>query len=169
MGSFATPNSSARASTCVTLNWAVSASSLGAVASAQASAGSPGSGCSCGLATLVRVTAQALYSGWRDIGSTASLVTALMERYSPNASFQWNGAKQLPGRTRSVITTGNTARPRRDAISMWSPSQICISAASSGWTSTNGPGLSLLSLAILPVLVSVCHWWARRPVLSRNG
>ena len=52
-------------------------------------------------ATLVRETAHTLNSGWKESGSTASLVTALTLRYSPNRSFQWNGAKQLPGRTRS--------------------------------------------------------------------
>ncbi len=46
-------------------------------------------------ATRVRETAHTLNSGWKDVGSTASLVTALMLRYSPNESFQWNGAKQL--------------------------------------------------------------------------
>ena len=45
----------------------------------------------------VSATAHTLNSGWNEIGSTASLVTALTVRYSPNRSFQWNGAKQLPG------------------------------------------------------------------------
>ncbi|CAG7401799.1 hypothetical protein PICSAR71_04345 [Mycobacterium avium subsp. paratuberculosis] len=120
-------------------------------------------------ATFVRVTAHALNSGWFEIGSTASLVTALIDRYSPKASFQWNGAKQLPGRTRSLTTAGSTARPRREAISTRSCSPMPSRAASSGWISTNGPGLSLLSLATLPVLVMVCHWCGSRPVFNRNG
>ncbi|PQM47906.1 hypothetical protein C1Y40_01884 [Mycobacterium talmoniae] len=115
------------------------------------------------------MTAQALNSGCCEVGSTASLVTALIDRYSPKASFQWNGAKQSPGRTRSVTTAGSTARPRRDAISIRSSSTMESRAASSGWISTNGAGLSLLSLATLPVLVMVCHWCGNRPVLSRNG
>ncbi len=99
----------------------------------------------------------------------ASLVTALMLRYSPKRSFQWKGAKHVPGRTRSVTTAGSTARPRREATSRWSPSLTPSAPASSGWTSTNGPGLSLLSLATLPVLVIVCHWCWRRPVLRTKG
>lgn len=49
-----------------------------------------------GATVLARVTAQTLNSGWKERGSTASLVTALMLRYSPNRSFQWKGAKQVP-------------------------------------------------------------------------
>src|SRR5688500_13712132 len=67
-----------------------------------------------GEETLVTPTAHTFNSGWNDNGSTASLVTALMLRYSPNRSFQWNGANRHPGRTRSVTTAGNTARPRRE-------------------------------------------------------
>src|SRR5690606_31595117 len=62
-------------------------------------------------------TAHCLNSGCNDSASTASLVTALMVRYSPCSSFQWKGAKQSPGRTRSSTRTGSTARPRREAIS----------------------------------------------------
>ncbi len=118
---------------------------------------------------FARVTAHTLNSGWKEIGSTASLVTALTLRYSPNRSFQWNGAKQSPGRTRSVTTAGRTARPRREAISTPSPSATPSAAASSGWISTKGPGFSFVSLATLPVLVSVCHWCWRRPVLRTKG
>ena len=93
---------------------AMPASDAGAVSRAPAGAGA------CvvtGAAALVSVTAHTLNSGWKDSGSTASLVTALTLRYSPNRSFQWNGAKQQPGRTRSVTTAGSTARPRREATS----------------------------------------------------
>lgn len=110
-----------------------------------------------GAAILASDTAHTLNSGWNDTGSTASLVTALMLRYSPNRSFQWKGANTHPGRTRSVTTAGNTARPRREATSTESPSATPSEAASSGCSSTNGPGFSLLSLATFPVLVSVCH------------
>ncbi|MNI59546.1 hypothetical protein D3C73_1147140 [compost metagenome] len=41
--------------------------------------------------------------------------------------------------------------------------------ASSGWISTKGPGLSLFRVATLPVLVRVCHWCCKRPVLSTKG
>ena len=47
--------------------------------------------------TLVSVTAQALNSGCGESGSTASLVTALIARPSPNMSLQWNGAKRFSG------------------------------------------------------------------------
>lgn len=107
--------------------------------------------------TRVSSTAHTLNSGWKEIGSTASLVTALTLRYSPNRSFQWKGAKQHPGRTRSVTTAGSTARPRREATSTASPSAMPSRAASCGCTSTKGAGLSLLSLPTFPVLVSVCH------------
>lgn len=120
--------------------------------------GTSGTEAAVGAATRARETAHTLNSGWKEIGSTASLVTALTLRYSPNRSFQWNGAKQHPGRTRSVSTAGSTARPRREATSTWSPSAIPNPRASAGCSSTNGPGFSLLSLATLPVLVSVCHW-----------
>ena len=95
-------------------------------AATEGSGSAPESGAESGWdnVTLVRVTAQALNSGWRDTGSTASLVTALIDRYSPNTSFQWKGAKQLPTRTRSVMTAGSTARPRREAISIGSSSEI---------------------------------------------
>ncbi len=122
-----------------------------------------------GACTFDSWTAHTLSSGWKLSGSTASLVTALTLTYSPNRSFQWNGAKQAPGITRSVITAGSTARPRRDSISTWSPSVIPRAAASAGLISTNGAGLSLFSLATLPVLVIVCHWCWRRPVFSTNG
>ncbi|MDQ0751983.1 hypothetical protein QF034_006214 [Streptomyces africanus] len=122
-----------------------------------------------GVATFASDTAHTLNSGWNDSGSTASLVTALMLRYSPNRSFQWKGAKQQPGRTRSVTTAGSTARPRREATSTRSPSATPSASASHGWSSTNGPGFSLLSLATFPVLVSVCHWCCTRPVLSTKG
>ncbi len=122
-----------------------------------------------GVATFASDTAHTLNSGWNDSGSTASLVTALMLRYSPNRSFQWNGAKQHPGRTRSVTTAGSTARPRREATSTRSPSATPSREASSGWSSTNGPEFSLLSLATFPVFVSVCHWCCTRPVFSTNG
>ena len=121
------------------------------------------------VATLTSDTADTLNSGWKEIGSTASLVTAFTLRYSPNKSFQWNGAKQHPGRTRSVTTAGRTARPRRDAISTLSPSTMDRLDASEGWISKNGPGLRRFSLSTLPVLVSVCHWCCTRPVLSVNG
>src|SRR3954471_2142718 len=85
-----------------------------------------------GTATFASDTAHTLNSGWNDTGSTASLVTALTLRYSPNRSFQWNGAKQAPGRTRSVTTAGSTARPRREATSTRSSSAIPSAAASSG-------------------------------------
>src|SRR4051794_41300562 len=92
-----------------------------------------------GTATFVSDTAQTLNSGWNERGSTASLVTALTLRYSPNRSFQWKGAKQQPGRTRSDTTAGSTARPRRDATSTESPPLTPSAAASSGCSSTNGP------------------------------
>ena len=41
--------------------------------------------------------------------TSSAAVRALMVRYSPCSSFQWNGTKQLPGRTRSVTTAGSTA------------------------------------------------------------
>lgn len=147
----------ARAAGCWAGTGGVAVSGVGTVSSGRAAA------------TTRSATAQALNSGWNEIGSTASLVTALMLRYSPNRSFQWNGAKQFPGRTRSVTTAGSTARPRREATSMWSPSPAPMAAASSGWSSTNGPGSSLLSRATLPVLVRVCHWCCRRPVFRTNG
>ena len=59
-----------------------------------------------GDATGVSATAHTLSSGWNEIGSTASLVTALTARYSPNMSFQWNGANRAPGSTRSVTVDG---------------------------------------------------------------
>ena len=67
-------------------------------------------------ATGVSATAHTLNSGWNEIGSTASLVTAFTARYSPNRSFQWNGAKQRPGSTRSVTVDGQhgTTTPGRD-------------------------------------------------------
>ena len=68
-----------------------------------------------GVATFVSDTAQIFSSGWNDTGSTASLVTALTLAYSPCRSFQWIGAKRLPGWTRSVTTAGSTALPRREA------------------------------------------------------
>ncbi len=120
-------------------------------------------------ATFVKDTAHALNSGCCDAGSIASLVTALIARYSPWTSFQWNGANAVPGSTRSVTTAGSTAFPRRDAISTRSPSVIEYRCASSGLISTNGPGSSLLSLATFPVFVRVCHWCCTRPVFSTMG
>ncbi|MNZ86437.1 hypothetical protein D3C78_1052570 [compost metagenome] len=67
--------------------------------------------------TRRRLTALNLNSGCCDSGSMASLVTALIARFSPYTSFQWNGAKQAPGCTRSLTTTGSTAWPRRERIS----------------------------------------------------
>ncbi|CAM5437932.1 hypothetical protein SCALM49S_04281 [Streptomyces californicus] len=128
-----------------------------------------GAGRTTGAATFVSRTAHAFSSGWKEIGSTASLVTAFTARYSPNRSFQWNGAKHSPARTRSVIRAGSTARPRREAASTPSPSVRPSAAASSGWTSMNGPGSSRFSLPIFAVLVSVCHWCWSRPVLRRYG
>ncbi len=122
-----------------------------------------------GAATFASDTAHTFNSGWNDSGSTASLVTALMLRYSPNRSFQWNGANTQPGITRSDTTAGSTARPRREATSTPSPSRRPSSSASCGCTSTKGPGFSLLSLATRPVFVRVCHWCCSRPVFSTNG
>ncbi|SKX83580.1 Uncharacterised protein [Mycobacteroides abscessus subsp. abscessus] len=66
-------------------------------------------------------------------------------------------------------TAGSTAAPRRDRTRTESPSATSRAAASSGWISTNGDGLSLLSLATRPVLVMVCHWCGSRPVLRTRG
>lgn len=122
-----------------------------------------------GVGTFVSDTAHTLNSGWNDSGSTASFVTALTLRYSPNRSFQWKGAKQHPGRTRSVTTAGSTARPRREATSTESPSATPRADASCGCSSTKGPGFSLFSFATLAVLVSVCHWCWSRPVFRTKG
>ncbi len=124
---------------------------------------------SAGPEIRVSATAENLNSGCIEIGSIASLVTALMARSSPNTSFQWKGAKQLPGRTRSVTMAGRMARPRLDRTSTWSLSTMPSASASSGWSSMNGPGLSLLSVGTFPVLVRVCHWCWRRPVLRISG
>ncbi|CUI77155.1 Uncharacterised protein [Achromobacter xylosoxidans] len=87
---------------------------------------------SAGAATRHSATAQNFSSGCCDTGSTASLVTALMQSSSPYTSFQCMDAKQLPGRTRSVTTAGSTARPRRERISTPSPAPMPSVAASSG-------------------------------------
>ena len=114
-------------------------------------------------------TAHTLNSGSSEIGSTASLVSALMVRSAPCSSFQWKGAKQLPGRTRSVTAADISAMPRRDVSSTRLPSVTSKAVAPSGCISTNGPLLSLLSVATLPVLVMVCHWCCTRPVFGTTG
>lgn len=152
-----------------TVTVAGTSASVGLVSTGVGTGTSTGADTRTGAATFASDTAHTFNSGWNDSGSTASLVTALMLRYSPNRSFQWNGANTHPGITRSDTTAGSTARPRRDATSTESPSWTPSSRASCGCTSTNGPGFSLLSLATLPVFVRVCHWCCNRPVLSTNG
>ena len=93
------------------------------------------------------VTAQTLNSGCSESASTASLVTALMVRYSPCSSFQWNGAKQLPGRTRSVTTAGSTARPRRDVeLDRLAVGDAQRDARRSGWSLDERPAVELVQL-----------------------
>ncbi len=101
--------------------------------SRSSSASSSASGAVTGAAateTRRNATAQTLNSGCRLSGSTASCVTALTATSSPKVSFQWNGAKQQPGRTRSVTTAGSTTRPRRDRTSTPSPSAMPSRSAS---------------------------------------
>ncbi len=116
-----------------------------------------------------KATALTLNSGCSESGSTASLVTALIVRPGPCASFQWNGAKQLPRLTLSLTSAGNSAVPRRDAISTMSPSEIPNVVASCGWISTKGDGCSRSRVLMRPVLVNVCQWCCRRPVLRTTG
>ncbi len=96
-----------------------------------------------------RLTAHTLNSGCSESGSTASLVSALMVRYSPCSSFQWNGTKQLPGRTRSVTTAGSTARPRRDVSSTGWPSTMPSASASTGMDLDERPAVELVELVDL--------------------
>ena len=95
------------------------------------------------------LTAHTLNSGCRESGSTASLVSALIVRYSPCSSFQWNGTKQFPGRTRSVTTAGSTARPRRDVSSTGWPSTMPIATASDGVDLDERPAVELVQLGDL--------------------
>ncbi len=119
--------------------------------------------------TLVSATAQYFGPGWCDTGSASSAVTAFTAASSAKTSAQWKGVKQEPGITRSVTLAGSTAAPRRERISTRSLSRIPSRPASSGWISTKGAGFSLFRAGIFPVLVIVCHWCGRRPVLNAKG
>ncbi len=120
-------------------------------------------------ATRVSATAQYFGPGWCDTGSASSAVTALTAASSAKTSAQWNGVKQEPGITRSVTLAGITAAPRRERTSTRSRSRMPSRPASSGWISTKGEGFSLFRAGIFPVLVIVCHWCGRRPVLKAKG
>jgi hypothetical protein len=101
-------------------------------------------------------------------GSTASQVTALIASCSPTRSFQWNGAKQLPGNTRSL--SAPAAAPGHGASgSPPGPCRRCPGAGVVGVDLDEGAGLQLVQAGTLPVLVRVCHWCCTRPVLSTMG
>src|SRR5205814_4746653 len=76
-----------------------------------------------------RRTAQTLNSGIREVGSSASLVSAL----TPG---QWNGANTVSGRIVSTTRAGSSATPRRDTTRTGSPSTMDSASARSGCSST---------------------------------
>src|SRR5215203_2553097 len=86
-------------------------------------------------------TAHTLNSGMRLVGSSAGLVSRLIELGPP----QWNGTKRVSSRMSRVSRARATAVPRRDTSVTSAPSTTPARFAAMGLISTSGSADSLLS------------------------
>ena len=109
---------------------------------------------SIGTAAFSTATGQVLNSGIRDVGSSASLVSALTQAAPP----QWNGTNTVSGRMPGSSRASSTALPRGVHSRTGSPSAMPCRRASSGCSSTYGRGTAAASVGLRRVCVPDWYW-----------